>query len=242
MAAEVLGGPGREAEEPPPDRGPHEPGERAGRFHTVRGPMGVSGWVRYPAAWWRARSGRTPERPWIVPAAVGWLRRRIRSDWSVLELGSGRSTVWFARRAGSVLSFEDNEYLVSADGGAAQGRRALQCRPEVEGSRGFSGGGQLPARVVVRPGCRRLSRGSFGDSGRCRQTSNEEVAARWVPAARRFRSARVRGGVRVARGVAIPALHRRQGRVARGLRDRSFSSTVLIRVECVDLAQDSWRK
>jgi SAM-dependent methyltransferase len=93
-----------------PLRGPHEPGTRAGRFHTVRGPMGVSGWVRYPAAWWRARRGTTPERPWIVPTAVGWLGRRIRSDWSVLELGSGRSTVWFAWRAGSVLSFEDNEW------------------------------------------------------------------------------------------------------------------------------------
>jgi predicted O-methyltransferase YrrM len=72
--------------------------------------MGPSGWLRYPAAWWRARRGVTPERPWIVPAAIGWLRRRIRRDWSVLELGSGRSTVWFARRAGTVLSFEDNEY------------------------------------------------------------------------------------------------------------------------------------
>jgi predicted O-methyltransferase YrrM len=72
--------------------------------------MGLSGWLRYPAAWWRARRGRTPERPWIVPAAIGWLRRRIRSDWSILELGSGRSTVWFARRAGRVISLEDNEY------------------------------------------------------------------------------------------------------------------------------------
>ncbi len=72
--------------------------------------MGISGWLRYPAAWWRARSGRTPERPWIVPASIGWLRRRIGSDWSVLELGSGRSTAWFARRAGLVISFEDNEY------------------------------------------------------------------------------------------------------------------------------------
>ena len=72
--------------------------------------MGASGWIRYPAAWLRARTGRTPERPWIVPAAIGWLRRRISSDWSVLELGSGRSTVWFARRAGRVISFEDNEF------------------------------------------------------------------------------------------------------------------------------------
>jgi predicted O-methyltransferase YrrM len=93
-----------------PLRGPHDPGTRAGRFHTVREPMPLSGWLRYPAAWLRAKTGRTPERPWIVPAAIGWLRRRIRSEWSILELGAGRSTVWFARRAGSVLSFEDNEF------------------------------------------------------------------------------------------------------------------------------------
>jgi predicted O-methyltransferase YrrM len=95
-----------------PLRGPHDPGTRAGRFHTVREPMPISGWLRYPAAWWRARRGRMPERPWIVPAAIGFLRRRIRSDWSVLELGAGRSTPWFARRAGTVLSFEDNEFWV----------------------------------------------------------------------------------------------------------------------------------
>jgi SAM-dependent methyltransferase len=93
-----------------PLRGPHDPGTRAGRFHTVREPMPLSGWLRYPAAWWRARRGETPERPWIVPAAIGYMRRRIGSDWSVLELGAGRSTPWFARRAGRVLSLEDNEF------------------------------------------------------------------------------------------------------------------------------------
>jgi predicted O-methyltransferase YrrM len=91
-------------------RGPHDPGARAGRFHTVRGPMPPSAWLRYPAAWLRARSGRIPERPWIVPAAIGWLRRRIRRDWSILELGSGRSTAWLAQRAGHVLSLEDNQF------------------------------------------------------------------------------------------------------------------------------------
>jgi SAM-dependent methyltransferase len=95
-----------------PLRGPHDPGERAGRFHTAREPMGVSGWARYPAAWWRAKRRITSERPWIVPAAIGWLRRRIRSDWSILELGAGRSTIWFARRAGRVVSFEDNGFWV----------------------------------------------------------------------------------------------------------------------------------
>jgi len=72
--------------------------------------MGLSGWLHYPAAWYRARYNRTPERPWIVPAAIGFLRRQIRSDWSVLELGAGRSTPWFARRAGRVVSFEDDEF------------------------------------------------------------------------------------------------------------------------------------
>jgi predicted O-methyltransferase YrrM len=93
-----------------PLRGPHDPGTRAGRFHTAREAMPLSGWLHYPAAWLRARSGRTPERPWIVPAAIGWLRRRMRSDWSVLELGAGRSTPWLARRAGRVISLEDNDF------------------------------------------------------------------------------------------------------------------------------------
>ena len=93
-----------------PLRGAHDPGTRAGRFHTVREPMPLAGWLRYPAAWWRARRDSTPERPWIVPASIGFLRRRIRSHWSILELGAGRSTAWFARRAGRVISFEDNGF------------------------------------------------------------------------------------------------------------------------------------
>jgi predicted O-methyltransferase YrrM len=92
-----------------PLRGPHDAGTRAGRFHTAREAMPLSGWVRYPVAWLRARTGRTPERPWLVPASIGWLRRRIRSEWSILELGAGRSTAWFARRAARVISLEDDE-------------------------------------------------------------------------------------------------------------------------------------
>jgi SAM-dependent methyltransferase len=93
-----------------PPRGPHDPGSRVDRFHTARGPMGLRAWLHYPAAWRLARRGTTLERPWIVPAAIGWLGRRFRRHWSVLELGAGRSTPWFARRARSVLSFEDNPY------------------------------------------------------------------------------------------------------------------------------------
>jgi predicted O-methyltransferase YrrM len=91
-------------------RGRDDDGIRASLRHTARGPMPLSAWLRLPAAKLRARLGREPERPWIVPAAVGWLGRRTRRDWRVLELGSGRSTVWLAKRTGSVLAFEDNEH------------------------------------------------------------------------------------------------------------------------------------
>jgi predicted O-methyltransferase YrrM len=87
---------------------PEEP--RESPLHSARGPITLSGRLRLPAARRRARKGVVPERPWIVPAAIGWLRRRMRRDWRVLELGAGRSTPWFARRAGHLLSLEDNGY------------------------------------------------------------------------------------------------------------------------------------
>jgi predicted O-methyltransferase YrrM len=93
-------------------RGRDDDGLRKSLHHTARGPMPVGAWVRLPAARLRARLGRHPERPWIVPAAIGWLGRRMRRDWSVLELGSGRSTVWLAKRSSRVTSFEDNEHWV----------------------------------------------------------------------------------------------------------------------------------
>jgi SAM-dependent methyltransferase len=93
-------------------RGRDDDGLRGSLHHTARGPMPLSAWLRLPAARLRARLGHEPERPWIVPAATGWLGRRMRRDWSVLELGSGRSTAWLARRSNRVLSFEDNREWV----------------------------------------------------------------------------------------------------------------------------------
>ncbi|CAN5594647.1 hypothetical protein BH20ACT15_BH20ACT15_02760 [soil metagenome] len=93
-------------------RGPRDQGTRASLHHTARGPMGLAGWLRLPAAHMRARFGSTPERPWIVPQAIGWLGRRMRRGWTVVELGSGRSTVWLGRRAESVIAYEDNDYWI----------------------------------------------------------------------------------------------------------------------------------
>ncbi|MSO41812.1 MAG: class I SAM-dependent methyltransferase [Solirubrobacterales bacterium] len=106
--------------------------------------MGLSGWARYPVARLRARRP-APERPWIVPAAIGHLRRRIRPSWSILELGSGRSTSWYARRAGSVLSFEDIEFWAHQTEGrlAELGIENAELRRQpVEG---------LPERIAALP-------------------------------------------------------------------------------------------
>ena len=98
-------------------RGRHSAAERGVRrssLHTARGRIGLSGLIRLPVARRRAKSGDHPERPWIVPAAIGWLRRRMLGRrWRVLELGAGRSTVWLARRAARVTAFEDNGYWVA---------------------------------------------------------------------------------------------------------------------------------
>ncbi|MGH2922702.1 MAG: class I SAM-dependent methyltransferase, partial [Solirubrobacterales bacterium] len=107
-----------------------ERGVRLSNLHTARGRITLSGLLRLPAARRRARRGIVPERPWIVPATIGWLRRRIRRRWRVLELGGGRSTVWFARRAGEVLAFEDDPFWVgwARDRIAADGLGGVEVR------------------------------------------------------------------------------------------------------------------
>ena len=46
--------------------------------------------------------------PWISYRATRDLSRLIQPDWRVLEFGSGMSTIWFSRRAGSVVSIESD--------------------------------------------------------------------------------------------------------------------------------------
>lgn len=56
----------------------------------------------------RVIAGRRPERPWISYDAQARIARFLTKDSSVLEYGSGMSTIWFARHAGRVVSVEDN--------------------------------------------------------------------------------------------------------------------------------------
>lgn len=68
--------------------------------------MPLSAWLQAPSRVWERIRGSEPIRPWIVPSAIGFLEAAIKPSWSVLEFGSGRSTLWFARRASSVVSLE----------------------------------------------------------------------------------------------------------------------------------------
>lgn len=82
---------------------------RRTRFHTERGRlMPLSAWLRLPRSVRTRLSATEPDGPWMVPAAVERLDELIRPTWDVLEFGSGASTLWFAERATSVVSFEDD--------------------------------------------------------------------------------------------------------------------------------------
>ena len=51
---------------------------------------------------------RHPDHPWLAPAAIIWLEHNLRSDMRGWEWGSGRSTLWFAKRLQSITSIESD--------------------------------------------------------------------------------------------------------------------------------------
>jgi len=46
--------------------------------------------------------------PWIATDAIPFLNSIITKDSVVIEIGSGGSTIWLAKRARKVISYEDN--------------------------------------------------------------------------------------------------------------------------------------
>ena len=71
-------------------------GHWTGRYIVDR--LAVMGWQR-----------RCPDAPWLTESAVGMLRSWLRGDDVGLEWGSGRSTLWFARRVKWLVSIEHAE-------------------------------------------------------------------------------------------------------------------------------------
>jgi predicted O-methyltransferase YrrM len=84
--------------------------ERRSRLHTRRGNLlPLSELVRAPRLMLQ-RIGRTEHEPepWMARGALLALDQLLTRDTSLLELGSGNSTVWYARRTKATTSLEDN--------------------------------------------------------------------------------------------------------------------------------------
>jgi hypothetical protein len=47
--------------------------------------------------------------PWFTYPAIDFINRRLRSDMKIFEYGCGASTLWWAKRVGSVVSCEHDE-------------------------------------------------------------------------------------------------------------------------------------
>jgi hypothetical protein len=58
----------------------------------------------------RFRELMHPNEPWISPGAARFCATYLTSDQIGLEWGSGRSTRWYAKRLGMLLSIESNPY------------------------------------------------------------------------------------------------------------------------------------
>ena len=60
-----------------------------------------------PARRRQARFEReNPDAPWLVPAAIAYIEQELRPEFDSFEWGSGRSTLWFARRVRHITSVE----------------------------------------------------------------------------------------------------------------------------------------
>lgn len=59
-----------------------------------------------PCDYWKGKGVLDIPYPWITPGAIAFLDERLKSDFNVLEIGSGGSTLWFAKKCGSVKSIE----------------------------------------------------------------------------------------------------------------------------------------
>lgn len=51
---------------------------------------------------------RHPDHPWLAPDAIVWLEANLRPDMHGFEWGSGRSTLWFAKRLAALTSIESD--------------------------------------------------------------------------------------------------------------------------------------
>ncbi len=77
-------------------------------------PDNIIWWASHPEALARRLAGEVyrkfrPDEPWISLKAVKYCEKNLSKDHLALEWGSGRSTIWFAKRVGKIVSVEDKK-------------------------------------------------------------------------------------------------------------------------------------
>lgn len=83
--------------------------EHVSRFHSRRGDLcNPVDLLAIPVLVWGRLAGKAKNSPWMTPAAVKYLDHLLSAEDVVLELGSGASTAWYARRVRRVVSLEPN--------------------------------------------------------------------------------------------------------------------------------------
>lgn len=80
-----------------------DPGPGQGR--AEKGPENA--FKRVIQGGFRGPHGRqVPDHPWLTPEAMGFLESVLTPTSSVLETGAGGSTIWIAKRAGMLVTYE----------------------------------------------------------------------------------------------------------------------------------------
>jgi hypothetical protein len=83
--------------------------EHVSRFHSRRGEVCKPGQLlALPGLFWARLSGMKQASPWMAPGAVAFLAGELSHEDVLLELGSGKSTAWYADHVGRVVSLEPN--------------------------------------------------------------------------------------------------------------------------------------
>jgi hypothetical protein len=83
--------------------------EHVSRFHSRRGEVcNPDQLFALPGLLWARLSGMKRALPWMAPRAVAFLADELSREDILLELGSGKSTAWYADHVGRVVSLEPN--------------------------------------------------------------------------------------------------------------------------------------